>query len=139
MAGVARVQAIRGATTAADNTAEAIREAVAELLDDLERRNPLIPDETISAVFTVTSDLDAVFPAAIARQRHHWESVALLDVQQMRVEGSLARCIRVLIHVNAPSPHCGIAHSYLRQAQHLRPDRSLSPPPGTAAAPPDPS
>jgi chorismate mutase len=121
-----RVRAIRGATTASENTIGAIREAVTELLDELEANNQLDPDEIISAIFTTTQDLDAIFPAAIARERPHWDNVALLDVQQMHVEGSLERCIRFLIHVNMPISHVKIYHPYLRQAKNLRPDWSLS-------------
>jgi chorismate mutase len=121
-----RVRAIRGATTASENTIGAIREAVTELLDELEAHNQLDPDEIISAIFTTTQDLDAIFPAAIARERPHWDNVALLDVQQMHVEGSLERCIRFLIHVNMPVSHVKIYHPYLRQAKNLRPDWSLS-------------
>jgi chorismate mutase len=121
-----RVRAIRGATTTSENTVEAIREAVTELLDDLEAKNQLDPEEIISAIFTTTQDLDAIFPAAIARKRPHWDKVALLDVQQMHVEGSLKRCIRFLIHVNTPVSKAEIYHPYLRGAKNLRPDWSLA-------------
>ncbi|MEP0782868.1 chorismate mutase [Coleofasciculus sp. FACHB-129] len=121
-----RVRAIRGATTASQNTAEAIREVVAELLDELEVHNQLHPDLIISATFSVTRDLDAIFPAAIARSRPHWDNVPLLDVQQMHVEGGLEHCIRFLIHVNLPASHPPIYHPYLRGAKSLRPDWSLS-------------
>ncbi|MBW4442128.1 MAG: chorismate mutase [Plectolyngbya sp. WJT66-NPBG17] len=121
-----RVRAIRGATTASDNTIEAIREAVTELLDELEAYNQLDPDEIVSATFTVTQDLDATFPAAIARERSHWENVPLIDVQQMYVKGSLERCIRFLIHFNTPDPNVKVHHPYLRHAKNLRPDWSLT-------------
>jgi len=121
-----RVRAIRGATTASANTVEAIREAVTELLDELETYNPLDPDEIVSATFTVTQDLDAIFPAAIARERSHWANVPLIDVQQMYVKGSLERCIRFLIHFNTSDPDTKIHHPYLRQAKDLRPDWSLT-------------
>lgn len=121
-----KVRAIRGATTASANTIEAIREVVTELLDEIETRNQLDPTDIISVIFTATQDLDAVFPAAIARERPNWENVPLLDVQQMHVEGSLERCIRVLIHVNTPKPQIEMFHSYLRQAKKLRPDWSLT-------------
>ncbi len=120
-----QVRAIRGATTVAENTIEAIREAVMELLDELEARNQLDPNKIISATFTVTRDLDAIFPAAIARKRPDWDNVAMLDVHQMHVEGSLEHCIRLLIHVNLPTSHTQIYHTYLRQAESLRPDWSL--------------
>ncbi|MBD1823931.1 chorismate mutase [Cyanobacteria bacterium FACHB-DQ100] len=121
-----RVRAIRGATTASENTIEAIREAVIELLDELETCNQLDPEEIVSATFTVTKDLDAIFPAAIARERSHWANVPLIDVQQMHVQGSLERCIRFLIHFNTPDPDVKIHHPYLRQAKNLRPDWALS-------------
>jgi chorismate mutase len=118
------MRAIRGATTVSENTIEAIREAVTELLDELEQRNQLQPEEMISVTFSVTRDLDVVFPAAIARSRCGWDNVAMLDVQQMHVEGSLQRCIRFLIHAYLPAS-TPINHIYLRQAASLRPDWSL--------------
>lgn len=121
-----RVRAIRGATTASENSREAIREAVTELLDELERLNSIYPDDLISVTFSVTQDLNAVFPAAIARQRPGWDTVPLLDVQQMHVEGSLERCIRFLIHVNVPAL-TEIRHPYLRGAAVLRPDWGYAP------------
>jgi chorismate mutase len=121
-----QVRAIRGATTVSENTVEAIREALMELLDEMEARNQHIaPTEIISATFSVTRDLDAIFPAAIARKRPYWDNVPMLDVQQMHVEGSLERCIRLLIHVNVPNPQVKIYHTYLRQAKNLRPDWSV--------------
>lgn len=117
-----KVRAIRGATTAPANTVGAIREVVTELLDEIAAQNQLNPEEIVSVTFTATRDLDAVFPAAIARQRPRWENVPLLDVQQMDVPGSLERCIRVLIHVNTPKPQGDICHTYLRDAKDLRPD-----------------
>ena len=90
-------------------------------------QKPLVAPENlpsvISATFSVTRDLDAIFPAAIARQRPQWNNVPLLDVQQMHVEGSLERCIRFLIYVNMPETHPQkIVHIYLREAKNLRPD-----------------
>ncbi|CEJ43595.1 chorismate mutase [Umezakia ovalisporum] len=119
-----QMRAIRGATTVSENTIEAIREAVTELIDELEQRNHLHPQEMISVTFSVTRDLDAIFPAAIARSRSGWDNVAMLDVQQMHVEGSLQRCIRFLIHAYLPAS-TPINHIYLRQAAKLRPDWSL--------------
>jgi chorismate mutase len=117
-----RIQAIRGATTVPENRADAIASAVHELLDALEDQNRLIPEHMISVTFSATRDLDTCFPAAAARQRPGWDTIPLLDVQQMYVKGSLPRCIRVLIHTQAPVPSQGISHIYLRDARKLRPD-----------------
>jgi len=51
-----------------------------------------------------------------------WDSVPLLDLQQMDVPGSLENCIRILIQVNSTSPQSAMNHSYLREAEKLRPD-----------------
>lgn len=119
-----RVRAIRGATTAPENSVAAIRDAVNELLDAIEANNHLEPTEIVSVTFSVTRDLDVIFPAAIARERPHWCDVPLLDVQQMYVATDLQHCIRCLIYFNTPDPNIEISHTYLRQASHLRPDWS---------------
>ena len=117
------LQAIRGATTCLNNSSAAIEIAVKELVNELIKRNRLNPDQVISVTFSVTSDLNACFPAAIARKRNGWEKVALLDCQQMYVEGDLPYCVRMLALVNLSDgqvPH----HTYLGKAISLRPDRS---------------
>jgi chorismate mutase len=115
------LRALRGATTATANTSEAIGEAVAELIEELVRRNGLEGERVLSVTFSVTTDLDACFPAAIARRRADWGAVALLDCQQMAVAGDLQRCIRLLAHAWLPAGQ-EVAHIYLRDATRLRPD-----------------
>jgi chorismate mutase len=121
-----RVKAIRGATTATENSVAAVRDVVHELLDEIESRNRLDLSEVVSVTFSVTHDLDAIFPAAIARQRPHWQTVPLLDVQQMYVKTDLPRCIRCLIQFNTPDPDFEVRHVYLQQAKTLRPDWVLT-------------
>jgi chorismate mutase len=116
-----QLRALRGATTATANTREAISEAVAELLDVLVERNNLQGAQILSVTFSVTADLDAIFPAAIARHRQGWDGVALLDCQQMAVAGDLPRCIRLLAHAWLEQ-HQPARHAYLRDAARLRPD-----------------
>ena len=117
------LRALRGATTADANTAEAIQLAVAELVDALVARNGLEGEQLVSVTFSVTHDLDACFPAAIARRQAGWEQVALLDCQQMAVAGDLPRCIRLLAHAWL-QPERTPVHPYLREAARLRPDRA---------------
>ncbi|HCF27047.1 MAG TPA: chorismate mutase, partial [Cyanobacteria bacterium UBA11049] len=45
-----------------ENTEQAMKEAVLELLEEIEARNQLDPSKIISATFTITRDLDATFP-----------------------------------------------------------------------------
>ncbi|MEM1393951.1 MAG: chorismate mutase [Cyanobacteria bacterium P01_A01_bin.80] len=121
------MQAIRGATTVPENTVEAIQEATMEILDEIEKRNKLHPTDMVSVTFSVTSDLDAIFPAAVARHRPDWNNVPMIDVQQMSVPGSLEKCIRILIHAYIKS-NSTISHIYLRHAAKLRPDWNLPQP-----------
>ncbi len=121
MSHASQLRALRGATTATANTTEAISEAVAELLDALVERNSLAGSQLLSVTFSVTADLNACFPAAIARRRPGWDGVALLDCQQMAVSGDLPRCIRLLAHAWLESDR-PVRHAYLREAARLRPD-----------------
>ena len=114
--------ALRGATTSEENSIESITAAVEELLAELICRNNLIPDQIISVTFSVTSDLDACFPASIARKQAGWENVALLDCQQMFVKGDLSKCIRLLAWVSLPNEQTP-QNPYLGKAKNLRPDR----------------
>ena len=118
-----QLRGLRGATTSSDNTAASIKAAVSELVDALMEQNQLQPSQLVSVTFSVTTDLDACFPAATARHREGWDAVALLDVQQMAVHGDLARCIRLLAHAWIPEDR-PVHHPYLRGASRLRPDRS---------------
>lgn len=118
-----QLRGLRGATTSSDNTAASIKDAVSELVDALMEQNQLQPSQLVSVTFSVTTDLDACFPAATARHREGWDAVALLDVQQMAVHGDLARCIRLLAHAWIPEDR-PVHHPYLRGASRLRPDRS---------------
>ncbi|KEF42873.1 MAG: chorismate mutase [Cyanobium sp. CACIAM 14] len=128
------LRALRGATTASANTGEAIAEAVGELIEELLQRNGLAGGRVLSVTFSVTADLDACFPAAIARRRADWANVALLDCQQMAVAGDLPRCIRLLAHAWM-EPSREVVHPYLREAARLRPDRVVAVP-GSMPAPP---
>ena len=118
-----RVRGIRGATTVAENRPEAILEATTELLAEMMRANDLHVDDVASAIFTTTPDLNAEFPAVAAR-RPGWENIALLCGHEMDVPGSLAGCLRILLHVNTEKEARELTHVYLRGADVLRPDRN---------------
>jgi chorismate mutase len=120
------LRGIRGATTASENTATAILNATEELLTEIIRANDLECEYLASALFTVTPDLSAAFPAAAAR-RIGWQLVPLLNCTEIDVPNGLARCIRVLIHFNTRKAQASIQHIYLHEAQSLRPDLPFSP------------
>lgn len=118
-----RMQGIRGATTVARNDASEILAATDELLQALIEANDLEPDDIVSALFTVTRDLDAAFPARAAEE-YGWNIVALLHGTEIPVPGSLPRCIRLLVHAYTSRTRGEIKHCYLRGATVLRPDRA---------------
>ena len=113
---------IRGATTASGNSVREIEVAVVELIDELISRNNLIKTNILSITFTATKDLDACFPASIARKFYGLDSVALIDCQQMYVSNDVDFCIRIMAQVVMP-PNSSIKHPYLRNAAKLRTDR----------------
>ena len=117
-----KITFIRGATTASENSAKAIEEAVVELINELISRNNLIEKNLLSITFTSTKDLDACFPASIARKCNGLDSVAFLDCQQMYVSNDVNFCIRIMAQVLLPSNN-PIKHPYLRGASKLRSDR----------------
>ena len=117
-----RITSIRGATTASGNSVEEIEDAVVELMDELISRNNLIKKNLISITFTATKDLDACFPASVARKCIGLDSVAFLDCQQMHVANDVDFCIRIMAQVLLPLNN-SIKHPYLRGASKLRPDR----------------
>jgi chorismate mutase len=111
---------IRGATTVEHNDREEILAATRELLELLIRHNDLRAEDVASAIFTVTEDLDAEFPALAARFLG-WTEVALMCAREIPVPGSLGKCIRILLHVNTTRSAAEIQHVYIRGAVNLRP------------------
>ena len=117
-----KITFIRGATTASGNSVKEIEDAVVELIDELILRNNLIKKNLLSITFTSTKDLDACFPASIARKCNGLDRVAFLDCQQMYVSNDVQFCIRLMAQVLLPSS-TPINHPYLRGAANLRADR----------------
>ena len=117
-----KISVIRGATTSNENSKEDIASAVTELIDELISRNNLEPSNILSIIFTVTKDLNACFPASIARKYCGLDHVAFLDCQQMFMPEDIKFCIRLMAQVKSPFNR-KLNHPYLRGASNLRPDR----------------
>jgi chorismate mutase len=112
---------VRGATTADSNDATAILERTLELLGVLIEQNGILPEDVASAVFTVTEDMNAEFPALAVRSLPGWDAVPLLCAREIAVPGSLGHGIRALLHWNTEKPQREIRHAFLRGARQLRP------------------
>ena len=120
------IRGIRGATTVETNTREAILEAAGELLGEIIRVNNIQTDDVASAYFSTTTDLNAEFPAVVARRDFGWTNIALMCGHEMDVPGSLRMCLRIMLHVNTETPQGKVTHIYLRGATVLRPDLQTS-------------
>ena len=113
---------IRGATTAKDNSVKEIEKSVIELVEELISRNNIIVKNILSITFSVTNDLNACFPASVARKCNGLDSVAFLDCQQMYVPNDVDFCIRLMAQVLLKT-NKSVNHPYLRGAAKLRADR----------------
>jgi chorismate mutase len=110
---------IRGAITVPENTKEAIIAATKELLHNMIKVNEVKISDVACILFTTTSDINAAFPAAAARELG-WTQVPLLCGHEMNVPGSLSSCLRVLVLFNTDKKNEDIVHVYLGDAETLR-------------------
>lgn len=115
------VRALRGATTAKGNSRQEILEATRELVLEVISRNSVKPKDLVCIIFSSTPDLNAAFPASAAREAG-LDTVPLFGAQEVGVEGSPKRCIRLLALFNTEKAQEGLRHVYLRGATVLRPD-----------------
>lgn len=91
---------IRGAITVEENSTEAIGAATIKLLTEMVRKNNIEIDSISHAIFTLTNDLNADFPAKYARVNLKWKNVPMMCFNELDVPNSLQKCLRVLIVIN---------------------------------------
>jgi len=116
------MRGIRGATTVEENTQAAIWQAAQEMVQAILEENALPTEQIGACIFSMTEDLTAAFPTAGVRQLAGFDLVPLFDARQCAVEGSLPRCLRVLLLVETEQSQRAIHHVYLHGAATLRPD-----------------
>lgn len=117
----ARVRAIRGATTLAEDTRDEVLGRTQELLREVFRRNELEQDDVVSIVLTATDDISSAYPAEAARQAG-FNLVPLLCARELEIDGGIPLCIRVLLHVHTARSPQELRHVYLHDARQLRTD-----------------
>lgn len=115
------LRALRGATTVERDTPAELLDATRDLLRGMVARNHLDVADIVSIICTTTCDLSSADPSRAARDLG-WDSVPLLCMSEIAVPSGLARCVRVLMHVEMPSAHGRPRPVYLRDATALRPD-----------------
>jgi chorismate mutase len=123
------VRGIRGAVNIASNTKEEILTKSKELLEAILAANRVKPADIAAAIFTLSPDLNADFPAYAARQLG-WTDVPLMCARELDVPGAMEKVIRVLLLVNSKTPPSKIKHQYLGDTPRLRPDLATKGPKG---------
>lgn len=116
---------IRGAIQVEVNESATIISAAEILMRKLIDANDVNAHSVSAVFFTVTPDLNAAFPAAV-RSRIGWDLVPFLCGQEIPVEGSLERILRVLVLCETEREQDEIQHQYLGAAAVLRPDITQS-------------
>ena len=91
---------IRGAITVDENSSEAIGSATIKLLQEIVKRNNIEIEQISHAIFSLTTDLNADFPAKYARINLKWTDVPMMCFTELDVPNSLRMCLRVLIVIN---------------------------------------
>ena len=91
---------IRGAITVEENSSKSIEVATLKLLKEIIEKNNIEVSMISHVIFTLTSDLNAAFPAKFARINLDWKDVAMMCFTELSVPNALKKCLRVLIVVN---------------------------------------
>ena len=110
---------IRGAITVSENSPEAIGAATIKLLKEIVEKNNIETNIISHAIFTLTKDLNADFPAKYARINLKWKDVPMMCFNELDVPNSLPMCLRVLIVINC-SENFEPEFVYLDGAEILR-------------------
>ncbi|MGH8933930.1 MAG: chorismate mutase [Egibacteraceae bacterium] len=115
--------ALRGATTLDTDTREQVLEHTADMLDQLLKKNDLVPQDIVSLILTATGDIHSEFPAAAVRAAGI-SDVPMICARELEVSGDsgIPLCIRVLAHVYTDKARADLRHVYLRGARQLRSD-----------------
>lgn len=110
---------IRGAITVDENSAKSIKEATLELLREITAQNKIEKGQISHAIFTLTTDLNASFPAKFAREDFGWDNIAMMCFNELEVPNALEKCLRILLIVNCEEDF-EPKFVYLKGAANLR-------------------
>jgi chorismate mutase len=113
--------AIRGATTIVEDNINEVREASIELFNEIIKENNIKTDDIISIIFSCTSDIKSSYPGKHIREHFRLDKVAIMHFNEMEVNNSLKKCIRVMLNINIDHNE-EIKYIYLNNAKILRQD-----------------
>ena len=112
---------IRGATTVINDNKEEILLNTKELLQEIIKINKIDIEDIISIFFTATNDITKEYPAVAAREIGILNA-SLMCMDELYIEGSLPKCIRVMVNIETNKKQKDMKHIYLKEAIGLRPD-----------------
>lgn len=116
------MRGFRGATTVTANEEKEILIETEKLVRQMVKYNDIKPDSISHVFFSVTEDLNAVFPAKVSREIEGWKHVPVMCMKEINVENSLEKCIRVMLVAHTSLAQDKVEHIYLNEAVKLRPD-----------------
>ena len=118
------IVSIRGAITADNNTPADIASATIELFQEIISQNDIKTENIIHIIFSMTKDLNAIYPAKALREKFDVADTPLFCVQEADIHEALEKCIRILIMTKSEISKKEVKHIYLKDAKKLRPDLS---------------
>lgn len=110
---------VRGAVSVEKNDKEEIKQKVIKLFEEMVKKNDLKKQEILGIIFTMTKDLNKIFPSKVLRENFDLSEIPFLDLEHKDIEGALEKCIRVMIFVNT---NRALIPIYLDKAENLRKD-----------------
>ena len=117
--------ALRGATQC-ENNIEDICLQIGLMYKELLNSNKLEEENIVSVIFSVTSDINAINPAAALRRcGYATKDEALFSVQEPDCVNCLERTVRVIIHCYLDEDS-KVQHIYRNGAEVLRQDRAMN-------------
>lgn len=116
------MRGFRGATTISQNTEQDIMDETRQLVLEMVQQNNIEPTYISHVFFTVTDDINAAFPAKVARELPGWSHVPVMCMREIDVPNSLEKCIRVMLLAKTDLAQKEVIHIFLNDAVKLRPD-----------------
>ena len=113
---------VRGAITLEENSKESIKKATIELIEEMLKQNSIKIEDISFAIFTLTTDINADFPAKYARLYCKFQLVPMMCYYELDVKDSLKKTLRILLNINTNKKQDEIKHIYLKGASILRKD-----------------
>lgn len=112
----------RGATTVLKNDSVEIMTETRKLILAIIEKNKILPTDISHVFFSLTEDLNAGFPAKVAREIPGWSHVPVMCMQEVAVPNSLEKCIRIMLVATSNLQQSEVKHIFLNGAVKLRPD-----------------